>query len=197
MLSLNWLLLEKIAFQLDRRSLKNLSETAKSINNALPSMDRRKAWFMPYAECYYHNLSNVIMIKLRMDWGDSSTNDNFLIRWASEQGHDKIVEILLNDPRINPSAHYNYAIRHASNNGHDKVVEMLSRDSRVDPSANCDYAIQSASKNGHDKVVEILLKDSRVDVSFGHNLAIRIAKTYGHHKIADILLKHIKAKNSN
>ena len=165
MLSLSSLLWENIIFQLDRSSLKNLSETAKSINNALPSMDRRKAWFMMYIECCRSNLSNVIMIKLRMDWGDSSTNDNFLIKWASEKGDDKIVEILLKDSRVDPSANNNHAIILASGNGHDKVVEMLLRDSRVNPSDFDNLAIRYAKQNGHDKVVEILSKDPRFDPS--------------------------------
>ena len=63
-------------------------------------------------------------------------------------GHLQVVETLLKDLRVDPSADNQYAIRFAAYNGHLQVVETLLKDSRVDPSANNQYAIRWASHNG-------------------------------------------------
>src|SRR3972149_10202393 len=60
----------------------------------------------------------------------------------TKKGDSEIVELLLVDPLVDPSAKNNHAIRFASGNGHDKVVELLLADSRVDPSAVNNFAIQ-------------------------------------------------------
>jgi hypothetical protein len=51
----------------------------------------------------------------------------------------KIVELLLLDPRVDPSANNNYAIQKAVSNGNAEIVEMLLTNERVDPSANGNY----------------------------------------------------------
>jgi hypothetical protein len=71
---------------------------------------------------------------------------------ASEKGHIGVIEILLQDSRVDPSADNNYgnielyshlrifiAIRMASEFGHIEVVKSLLQDSRVDPSADNNY----------------------------------------------------------
>ena len=75
---------------------------------------------------------------------------------ASLNGHLAVVERLLEDSRVDPSADRNRAIRMASQNGHLPVVERLLEDSRVDPSAQDNWAIKLASQNGHSAVVERL-----------------------------------------
>src|SRR3989304_6063778 len=54
----------------------------------------------------------------------------------AEKGDIEIVELLLADHRVDPSANDNHAIRLASSKGHDKVVKLLLADSRVDPSSD-------------------------------------------------------------
>ena len=105
----------------------------------------------------------------------------------AEKGDIEIVELLLADPRVDPSANDNYAIELASQKGHDKVVELLLVDPRVDPSAYDNYAIRMASQNGHDKVVELLLADPRVDPSADNNYAIQLASQKGHDKVVELL----------
>ena len=46
--------------------------------------------------------------------------DNLAIVMASENGHDKIVKLLLEHQKVDPSVNYNLAIRQASKNGHNK-----------------------------------------------------------------------------
>ena len=83
------------------------------------------------------------------------------LRAASYQGHDKVVEILI-DKGANVNLQggiYGNALQVASYKGHDKVVQIL-----LDKGANVNAqggdfgnALQVASHGGHDKVVQILL----------------------------------------
>jgi hypothetical protein len=63
------------------------------------------------------------------------------VKSASEYGHTKVVELLLKDPRVDPTAERNYAVRWASARGHDKVVKLLLADSRVDPTVLDNFAV--------------------------------------------------------
>ena len=38
---------------------------------------------------------------------DPSADDNYTIRWASNNGHDKVVSLLLADTRVDPSTRDN------------------------------------------------------------------------------------------
>ncbi len=87
--------------------------------------------------------------------------------------------LLLSDPRVDPSNYFNFAIKTASENGHDFVVQLLLSDPRVDPSDNDNEAIREASKNGHDKVIQLPLTNPRVDPSAADNYAICEASEYG------------------
>jgi len=106
---------------------------------------------------------------------DPSADNNYAIRLASYNGHDKVVALLLADSsgRVDPSAKDNYAMIWASRNGHDKVVALLLFDPRVDASAENNEAIQAASVWGYDKVVTLLLNDPRVSLSANDNQAIK------------------------
>jgi hypothetical protein len=53
---------------------------------------------------------------------DPSAEDNAAIRVASEEGHTEIVRLLLQDPRVDPSAD---AIKIASANGYEDIVQLL------------------------------------------------------------------------
>lgn len=100
---------------------------------------------------------------------------NYAIGLASENGHIKVVERLLQDERVNPADNRNEAIELASKNGHIEVVERLLQDERVNPADNNNAAIRLASEEGHVKVVERLLQDKRVNPAANNNVAIRLA----------------------
>ena len=51
----------------------------------------------------------------------------------AENGHLDVVELLLNDPRVDPSAQNNKALRRAKKNNYQEVVELLLKDPRVLP----------------------------------------------------------------
>jgi ankyrin repeat protein len=97
------------------------------------------------------------------------------------------VRLLLQDPRVDPSARNNVAIRFAAANGHLEVMPLLLQDHRVDPSARYNEAIREAARKGHLEIVRLLLQDPRVDPSADDNFAIRAAVAYIHPEIVLLL----------
>jgi hypothetical protein len=67
-------------------------------------------------------------------------------------GFETIVELMMADPRIDPTANDNDAIRVACKNGHAQVVEVLLANSRVNPSVGENTLISHAAGAGQDKV---------------------------------------------
>jgi len=57
--------------------------------------------------------------------GDPSVNDNQAIQWTSSWGYTEVVQLLLQDRRVDPSNDNNWSIRGASQKGHLEVVELL------------------------------------------------------------------------
>ena len=87
---------------------------------------------------------------------------NKILKTASIYGYSTIVELLLKDPRVDPSISGNFAIQVASKKGHDKVVSLLLADPRIDPTADCNYAIKTAYYYGHYAVIKLLLAHPRI-----------------------------------
>ncbi len=101
-------------------------------------------------------------------------NNADAITLASRCGFVKIVRLLLNDPRVDPSTDDNWAIHYASREGHTEIVRLLLNDPRVDPSANNNNAIFGpCTKHENVEVVRLLLQDPRVDPSAEDNRAIQ------------------------
>ena len=94
------------------------------------------------------------------------------LRYASMEGKLEVVQELLKDKSVDPSAVNNEAIQFASMNGRLEVVRELLKDERVDPSAENNEAIREASANGHLEIVRELLKDNRVDPSVKKKYAL-------------------------
>jgi hypothetical protein len=77
---------------------------------------------------------------------------------AAHHGQLDVVNRLLQDPRVDPSADYNSAIRFAAYGGHLHVVNRLLQDPRVDPSDWDNFAIRHAVSYGHLDVVATLCR---------------------------------------
>jgi hypothetical protein len=104
-----------------------------------------------------------------------------------------VVERLLQDERVDPSASNNEATRAASREGHVVVVERLLQDERVDPSAQDNDAIRSAVCKGYSAVVERLLQDKRVDPTALHRMPFHehVAKQYSVATLTDAMLPRL------
>ncbi len=91
-----------------------------------------------------------------------SEHNNKLITEASENGHIIIVDRLLEDSRVDPTAFNNFPLQFAVIFGHLHVVNRLLQDPRVDPTANKNAVIQYASNQNKVNIVQRLLEDKRV-----------------------------------
>lgn len=81
---------------------------------------------------------------------------------ASMHEWEPIIERLLLDPRVNPSANENEAFELASINGRLNIVNRLLQNPKIDPTTHNNYSIKRASQLGHVGVVKRLLSDQRV-----------------------------------
>jgi len=108
---------------------------------------------------------------------------------AVETGNADLMDLMLQDPRVDPSVLDNFAIRRASAYGHLAVVDRLLQEDRIDPSADNNLSIRLASVRGHHAVVDRLLQDLRVDPSVDNNYAILWGSTFGYLAVVDRLLQ--------
>jgi hypothetical protein len=84
--------------------------------------------------------------------------------YASMKGLAAVVNLLLQDPRVDPSVRDNEAIIYASKYDNSAVVALLLQDPRVDPSAQNNCAIRWTSIYGYLAIFNMLIHDPRVDV---------------------------------
>lgn len=76
---------------------------------------------------------------------------------ACINGHDKIVELLLNDQRVDPRSHNSFAFYVACRNGHAKTVRHLLNDIRIDATCQNNACFGIALTGGHIDTVRLLL----------------------------------------
>ena len=130
--------------------------------------------------------------------GDPDKQDNnglTALMYASQNGHSKVVQILLKggaDPNIQKKDGW-AALMSASVNGHSKVVQILLKGG-TDPNIQTKdglVALMSASQNGHSEVVQILLKGGAdPNIQKKHRMAaLMSASVNGHSEVVQILLK--------
>jgi hypothetical protein len=66
---------------------------------------------------------------------------------VAEYGFIEMTELLLSDPRIDPSDTKSYALHYATEYGHFDIIKLLLNDPRVIPEVNNNDAIITAYKN--------------------------------------------------
>jgi ankyrin repeat protein len=113
---------------------------------------------------------------------------------ASELGHDKIIQMLLESGAdVNAQGgDYSNALHAASYKGHNKIAQMLlDRDADVNAQGGAyGNALQAALTGGYDKIAQMLL-DSGADVNTqggAYGNALQAASHRGHDKIMQMLL---------
>ncbi len=119
----------------------------------------------------------------------TSVTKNNALRWAAQYGHSFAVDILLQDPLVDPAANHSFALNVAAVNGHLDIVKRLLQDPRVDPTAYNNISLIAAIRHGHSDVVKALLKDGRADPTARNYEAVRTAEANYYYKVIDLLLE--------
>jgi ankyrin repeat protein len=116
-------------------------------------------------------LKNVVTYLLKTKQINFLKDKDFLaeaLSIAIARNNNELVEMVLKDKKIDPSADNNRPIKIAAQFGNEEVVKMLLKDKRVDPSDKdlinnrYNYALSLAVANEHKNVVDLLMKDKRV-----------------------------------
>jgi ankyrin repeat protein len=133
------------------------------------------------------------VVNILLKYGaDPSIYNNIPLRVACNSKDPAIVGRLLEDPRVNPSAHQNCAFMKSCENGWFELLQMLLRRielNRLDMNIK-KHAFQAAAANGHFQIVEFLLSQSdSTGIGFGDNTAFLKAAENGHFEIVNLLLK--------
>ena len=81
---------------------------------------------------------------------------------ACIHGYKDIVEILLNDSRVNV---WCGSIIYPCMEGNIDIVKILLRDNRINPHENNQMAITFASQRGYKEIVQLLLSDDRCKIT--------------------------------
>ena len=112
-----------------------------------------------FKSAIYFNDFNKVSLLLKDKTFNQFNSLNEDIIEAAGQGYISIVELLLNEPRINITAEQiNQAICMASFNGFYEIVTSLLSKKNINPAYDKNYSIIYASYNKHNDVVELLWK---------------------------------------
>ena len=190
-------------------------EQKKESDEIKKIQDDENKWNIILSESAKFGHANVVEVLLAAGC-DPRFSSNSAVRFASENGHLAVVEVLLawkgeENPfdwepmvsneqliRVDPTAKRNYAIIAASRNGRLEVVKALlawegPNGERVNPTVMGNSAVRFASENGHLAVVKALLawegpNDKRVNPTAHDNYAVRFASENGHLAVVQALL---------
>jgi hypothetical protein len=105
-------------------------------------------------------------------------------------GETAVLQLLLRDPRVDPSSRRNAPLLWACANGHADAVALLLADARVSPTEADNAALRSACRNGHARVVRLLLRDPRVNPSAKQQACLLDAIKDGHVHVVRQLIAH-------
>lgn len=117
---------------------------------------------------------------------DNSWLVEYIFKCCAEYGDADLINIMLDNNRVDPSIYKNYAICMSSYKGYLSIVERLLEDPRVNFGKK---SLRSAIRNGHLPVVNRLLEDPRVGPFMSDNFPILIAICNGHIDIVRRLLE--------
>ena len=120
-------------------------------------------------------------------------SETYPIILAVEKNNQEIINLLLNDPRVDPGVDENAALQKAIQNNNLEIVNLLLNDQRVHPMCLIIYAVM----NNQIEIVKRLLEDSRVDPSCNDNRSLNLAAQKGHIDIVNLLLDDERLRPDN
>jgi len=122
---------------------------------------------------------------------DPSVNSNKAIRRASLFNHSQIINMLMDDNRVDVSDKNNTVLRNLCHNLNFECLYKLLKGhmNKVDPTVNFNIAIRYASFYGQTKIVRLLLTDKRVNPSDLDDYALIHASKNGYVDVVKLLTK--------
>ena len=145
-----------------------------------------------------HELVTALMNDKSCDINKRDCVGNTPLLWAAENGHDKVVKLLLQREGVDPDrpgSHDSTALSWAANNGHERVVELLLGRKDVDPNRpdkNDRTPLGCAAVGGHVGVVKLLLEREEVDPDCpdrDDRTPLGCAAVWGHEGVVKLLLE--------
>lgn len=121
-----------------------------------------KDWVMFYSVDHgFHEIIRILLELPKQYRISVAAKNHYAIKRASEYGHHKVVELLLNPPetfikRVNINICEGYPVRHAAANGHYKVVKLLV-DAGCELGSYHNKALQNAAENNHLDICKLLI----------------------------------------
>ncbi|KAJ3240438.1 hypothetical protein HDU78_002287 [Chytriomyces hyalinus] len=108
------------------------------------------------------------------------------LKWASENGHAGVLELLLRHGDMDPCWNNSFVLVSSACEGHEACVRLLLLDGRAEPT---NYALNRAAENGHANVVRLLLKDTRLLLEQTDNAPLKWSCENGHTLVVQLLLE--------
>lgn len=124
-------------------------------------------------------------------------NDSLSVHIAAGLGDLEMLDILLEDRRVDPSALSNEALIWAIQAKQNQAAIRLLQDDRVKPEAWYNRALQIAASEGNTFMVGVLLSYDSVDPSSAKGLSMKWALEEGHNHIVVALHRNLKAKGQD
>ena len=120
--------------------------------------------------------------------------DNLALRTACKKGHLEIVERLLLDLRVDPSALNNMALNFAINRNNMGIIARLLRDTRVDVHQGYTWFVQHCGGIGSDKIslpiFRLFFDDPRMGISYKGQVVCNSPNLRTNIEVIEILLSH-------
>ncbi|KIX01605.1 uncharacterized protein Z518_09331 [Rhinocladiella mackenziei CBS 650.93] len=159
----------------------------------MPYIDQPRMNSVCLVACLGHEEALELMLQSNKyhDINESDNDGPIALIWASQFGHEKVMQMLLDrGAEINAQGGgYGNALQAASHGGHEKIVRIL-LDRGVEINAQGGFygnALQTASHGGHEKI--LLDRGAEINAQGGlHGNALQAASHGGHEKVVQILL---------
>ena len=143
----------------------------------------------PIRNALKHKNKKTFLILFTNKNTNKSCNNQYLIRYACQEGMTSIVQLLLTCSDVNPGAEDNLCIKHACENGNLDIVKILMNHNMVNITTNEHEPLRLAIVNGHLDIVKELCEDWRINPTITNNKPLRLAVRYKQLEIIEYLLK--------
>ncbi|KAI8905037.1 ankyrin repeat-containing domain protein [Gorgonomyces haynaldii] len=135
------------------------------------------------------NQFDVVSLLMQSEKYDIHAGQEFGLRMACYCGNTQGLQMLLDDPTVDPSASGHDALINACSNGNVEIVRMLLQDPRLFRNGVESRCLLSACRENRQLVVKLLLEDGRIDPLHQRQYALLQTCRNGFAEIMKMLLE--------